>query len=388
MKFRPERDAFGRVTQPAVISFRRDDIERSTHDEGGFSLSLDPWPLEDEQDRFHLEDTRGRRRRLRVRRRGPAGFEAELSRTAYLREGQAIIGSDGVRRTLRGIPAIEPAIHLQVGDELILTAELEPDQSEGDAPRIGCTLPEAFEQLSEGHRVVFDDGKIVAVVREVGDGRARLEIVRTRKARGAKLRPGKGINLPDTDIPVAPLTPEDHRALAFIATHADVVGLSFVRGPKDVHTLLGELDALGASHLPVVAKIETVEAFRALPQILLALLSADRAGVMIARGDLAVESGYERLAELQEEILWLCEAAHMPSIWATQVLEGLTKTGTPSRAEVTDAAMASRAECVMLNKGEFITQAVSTLDDILARMTGHQSKKGSRLRRLRSWYED
>jgi pyruvate kinase len=103
---------------------------------------------------------------------------------------------------------------------------------------------------------------------------------------------------------------------------------------------------------------------------------------MIARGDLAVECGYERLAELQEEILWVCEAAHAPVIWATQVLEQLSREGQPSRAEVTDAAMGVRAECVMLNKGPYVVETVKALDDILRRMQEHQSKKRSMLRRL------
>jgi pyruvate kinase len=103
---------------------------------------------------------------------------------------------------------------------------------------------------------------------------------------------------------------------------------------------------------------------------------------MIARGDLAVESGFERLAELQEEILWLCEAAHVPVIWATQVLENLAKTGAPTRAEISDAAMAHRSECVMLNKGPHIVETVRTLDNILQRMGGHQFKKQSMLRKL------
>ena len=103
---------------------------------------------------------------------------------------------------------------------------------------------------------------------------------------------------------------------------------------------------------------------------------------MIARGDLAVECGYERLAEVQEEILWLCEAAHLPVIWATQVLENLAKTGQPSRAEITDAAMGERAECVMLNKGPHVVKAVQVLDDILRRMQFHQVKKTAMLRRL------
>jgi len=106
-------------------------------------------------------------------------------------------------------------------------------------------------------------------------------------------------------------------------------------------------------------------------------------GIMIARGDLAVECGYERLAELQEQILWVCEAADVPVIWATQVLERLAKKGRPSRAEITDAAMGERAECVMLNEGPFLRQAVQTLADILRRMEGHQRKKSPMLRALR-----
>jgi len=105
-------------------------------------------------------------------------------------------------------------------------------------------------------------------------------------------------------------------------------------------------------------------------------------GVMVARGDLAVECGYERLAEVQEEILWMAEASHMPVIWATQVLERLAKEGIPSRAEITDAAMGERAECVMLNKGPHIVAAVRALDDILTRMQAHQRKKTAMLRHL------
>jgi len=146
------------------------------------------------------------------------------------------------------------------------------------------------------------------------------------------------------------------------------------------------LEELGGEDLGILAKIETVAGFRNLPEILLELMRWPFSGVMIARGDLAVEGGYRRLAEVQEEILWLCEAAHLPAVWATQVLEGMAKTGTSSRAEITDAAMSARAECVMLNKGPFIEDAIRTLDDILRRMREHQRKKQSRLRRLRSWY--
>jgi len=98
-------------------------------------------------------------------------------------------------------------------------------------------------------------------------------------------------------------------------------------------------------------KIETAQGFRNLSGNLVAARRHPCTGVMIARGDLAVECGYQRLAELQDEILWLCEAARQPVIWATVVLDRLARSGQPSRAEVIDAAMGVRAECVMLNGG-------------------------------------
>jgi pyruvate kinase len=131
-----------------------------------------------------------------------------------------------------------------------------------------------------------------------------------------------------------------------------------------------------------VLKIETRAGFRALPRLLLSALRSPPLGVMVARGDLGVEVGFERLAEVQEEILWLAEAAHVPVIWATQVLDTLARKGLPSRAEVTDAAMAGRAECVMLNKGPHVASAVRFLDNVLRRMSGHQAKKTPVLRQL------
>jgi pyruvate kinase len=151
--------------------------------------------------------------------------------------------------------------------------------------------------------------------------------------------------------------------------------------------LLQRLAELGCGHLGIVLKIENRTAFEQLPDLLLAAMGSPSVGVMIARGDLAVEMGYERLAEVQEEILWLAEAALVPAIWATQVLETLAKQGTPSRAEITDAAMGERAECVMLNKGSHILEAIHALDDILSRMQAHQHKKRAMLRRLHWWKE-
>jgi len=188
--------------------------------------------------------------------------------------------------------------------------------------------------------------------------------------------------LPDTDIKLAALTPRDLEDLKFIVRHADSVAMSFVRHQQDVHELQRHPCKLNGNHLGVVLKIETRQAFERLPNLIMAAMRHHPVGIMIARGDLAVECGYERLAEVQEEMLWICEAAHLPVIWATEVLKSLAKKGQPSRAEITDAAMGERAECVMLNKGPHIVAAVSALDNILRRMQGHQSKKSPRLRKL------
>ncbi len=254
---------------------------------------------------------------------------------------------------------------------------------------ITCTLPAALSNLAVGHRVLFDDGKIEAVVKSAakgprGEGRAFILCVTRTQKPTVKLHEEKGINLPDTRLDLPAMTAEDHKALAFAAEHADAVSLSFVRDPKDIRELHEALDRLKRPDMGVVLKIETRAGFEALPRLLLEGLRHPALAVMIARGDLAVEVGFERLAELQEEILWLCEACHVPTIWATQVLDTLARTGTPSRAEVTDAAASAGAECVMLNKGPHVDEAAKVLDEILRRMEGHHDKKRSLYRRLRN----
>jgi pyruvate kinase len=214
-----------------------------------------------------------------------------------------------------------------------------------------------------------------------------LEIVQS-PVKGQKIRSDKGINFPDTDFEVASLTDKDKHDLHFIAEHADMIGYSFVQTEADLSALLDELELCRPSQRAapaLVLKIETKKAVRNLPALIVRAAGKLPTAVMIARGDLAIELGYARIAEIQEEILWLCEAAHVPVIWATQVLEGMAKQGFPSRAEVTDAAMAGRAECVMLNKGPHIVATVHMLATVLQRMQGHQHKKTPQLRVLRAW---
>ena len=118
----------------------------------------------------------------------------------------------------------------------------------------------------------------------------------------------------------------------------------------------------------IIIKIETEKAFENLPDIILSAMKIYPAGIMLARGDLAIETGWKNYASIQEEIIRITEAANIPLIWATQVLENLAKDGVPTRAEITDAAFSQRASCVMLNKGKYIVKAIKMLDKILRRM--------------------
>lgn len=211
---------------------------------------------------------------------------------------------------------------------------------------------------------------------------ASARVVRARKNK-AQLRSGKSINLPDAELRLGAFTEKDLADLDFAAKHADIVGLSFVRHVADLERFLTEVEKYGGGRLGIVLKIETRQAFDELPRMLLSAMRSPPVGVMVARRDMGVELGFERMAAVQEEILWICEAAHVPVIWATQVREGLSKRGLPSRAEVTDAAMGGRAECVMLNKGPHMLHTVEFLSDVLRRMQEHQDKKLSMLRKLR-----
>lgn len=276
---------------------------------------------------------------------------------------------------------------LAVGDmvRLLASGPARPDETVPFSASV--SLPEIVLHLKVGNRVRYDDGRLEGVVESVGDGEAVMRVTRT-KAGGAKLKAEKGLNLPDTELDLSPLTGKDDADLAAVIECADMLGYSFVSRPEDIDLLDEALARHGTRErvLGLVAKIEQPRAVHNLPALIARATRGGRPfGVMIARGDLAAEIGFERVAEMQEEILWICEAAGVPAIWATQVLEDLVKDGLPSRGEMTDAAMAARAECVMLNKGPAVGEAVSLLDRLLARMDGHIFKKTPTLRALLSW---
>ncbi len=385
VKFRPTRDLRGIAVMPAEVTL----VDRYGPVGSSKEVPVDRAWIDRRRpgDRVDLVDTRGSRRELRV-----LGVEAgrcttEIRDTTYVETGTVLSCGDDTTRV--GQLARIAQYHLLcTGDTLVLTRDQDPAKPWGHGQpghaRIGCSYPRAFEAAGIGHRVIFDDGAITGVVDRVTADELHVRIV-SAAAGGSRLRAEKGINLPDTDLVAVAVSDADLPLLRIAAAHADMVAVSFLRHERDVDDVHQYLGRLGAEHLGLVLKIETTAAFARLPEILLHAMRSPLVGVMIARGDLAVEVGFERLAEVQEEILWLCKAAHLPVIWATNVLDQLARTGRPSRAEVTDAAMAQRAECVMLNKGPHIDEAIVVLDDILRRMSRHQRKKAALLQPLHSW---
>ncbi len=391
---RPKRDPMGRVIAPRRIRFMPDDVLRR-----GSKAAVVPVPRECIElarpgDEFRFRDTRGKKRSLEVVEKDAKGLVVESYRGAYLATGARLrlarkLTGEKLDYRVGELPEASLPLLLRAGDTLVLHRSSTPgepatEDAEGNITRpahIACQQPEVFRFVGVGDVVSLNDGKITGIVTSVSDEKLDIEI-KHAKPMGSNLRGNRGINFPGSEIKLQGLTQSDRNNLEFIVEHADAVALSFARGPDDIRLLQDELRKYPDNQLALVVKIETKRAFRNLPDIMLAAMRTYPAAIMIARGDLAVECGWERLAELQEEILWFCEAAQMPVIWATQVLEQGAKKGLPSRAEISDAAMSQQADCVMLNKGPHIIAAIRMLDNILRRMQKHRFKKTARLRKL------
>ena len=399
LKLRPGKDEYGHVYRPARLGLQAMGQTEALPNVDACIGVWDDWLKRLKVGAgIELTDARGAKRHLLVTHCDGQGAVAECLRTCYLTPETVLhlVHPNHKKKHSSLVCHIEHqqgALRLKPGDRLHLSRdqpgtlanreEVDSDPAFASA-RVTCTLPQVLDQVKVGERIWFDDGRIGGVIRQRLAQGLEVEITHARDS-GEKLLADKGINLPDSQLNLPALSDKDIADLDTVTQVADMVGLSFVQKPADVALLRTHLQRLGRDDMGLVLKIETLSGFENLPELMLAAMACGPAGIMIARGDLAVECGFERMAEVQEEILCCAEAAHMPVIWATQVLESLAKTGLPSRAEISDAALGVRAECVMLNKGPFITDAIRTLDDILKRMAGHQAKKRPLLRALRAW---
>jgi pyruvate kinase len=394
-----KRDEFGHCLTPGrLVLFDASASEQllGDHQLGLFCAPIphDFFQCLTEGSEIKFIDTRNKPRTLIVEKALSAQqWQVRCDKASYIAAGCELIleqnGDELVSSQLGYFTGKPKKIVLFKGDNLLLTDHavlgspaLRDENGDQIKPaQIGCTLSDAIKKLKVGDPVWIDDGKIGAEVELLSEQGALLKVT-TVRSNGVSLLSDKGINFPETDLELPPLSKKDYQDLDFASTHADLIGFSFVESLADMECLMKELVDRDARDLPIIAKIETNRAVKNLPEIILGTIGRHSLGIMIARGDLAVELGSARLAEIQEELLWLCEAAHVPVIWATQVLESIAKKGTKSRAEFTDAAMAVRAECVMLNKGPYILDALEALLNVMTRMEEHQHKKFPRLRAL------
>lgn len=384
IKLRTSKNVLGEVLKPATIWLSPGPPE---------DTSLIHLPVSDDQYKdlkaghsLIFRDSRGKKRKLLITAAEKKGCIAECWQTAYVISGTALTlkhKPEAPPLIIRTLPALEQSILLHPGQLLRIHMTSEPGENavvdkdgkiETEA-HISCTSHEVFEQVKVGEKVRFDDGKLSGIIKQTADDAFVVKINRTAPG-GSKLRADKGMNFPESNLQIRGLTKADLLNLPFVAENADIVNMSFVNSSEDVEELLAALRERNAlDKVGIIMKIETRTGFDNLMDILLAAMKAPSVGVMIARGDLAVETGWDQIGMIQEEIQWICQAAHVPDIWATQVLENLAKKGLPSRAEITDVTMGQRAEGVMLNKGPHIIQAIRLLDTILRNMSGYQEKK-------------
>jgi pyruvate kinase len=372
------KDRLGRTVAPTRV-------EIVSRFEGGAQIPVPAhWlALLQKGDSICMTDPAGRERSIVIDGPGENGLLAQCDRSLYVMPGLHlawrrgdVVMEEGRTGLLPGLPG---ELRLKTGDAFVINGSGQSDDPA--TPALAFSDPRLLAQVRPGERVVLDDGRIVAVA-----GAARPDGLLCRVQRALKsptrLRSGKGIAFPDSELVLGQLGPQDEAVLQFALEHADGVNVSFVNSAEDVAVVAGRLREAGKPGFGLTLKLETRAAMHNLPAILFEALKYDPVGIMIARGDLAVELSFERLAEMQEELLWFGEACHVPVIWATQVLDTVAHSGLPTRAEITDAAMSMRAECVMLNKGPFLPMATQMLADIICKMEAHQYKKRSLYRQL------
>jgi pyruvate kinase len=242
---------------------------------------------------------------------------------------------------------------LEKGDKFVFDRE----GKAGDGHRVDLPHPELFESVTPGAHVLIDDGKVRLKVLETEDDRIVSEV-----QVGGRVSDNKGVNVPNVLVPIPALTRKDRGDLEFaLEQRADWIALSFVQRPEDVaeaRSLIGERASL-------MAKIEKPAAIDRLSDI---IALAD--GVMVARGDLGVELPPEEVPPLQNRIVACARQFGKPVVVATQMLESMVTSPTPTRAEVSDVATAiyDGADAVMLSAesatGKYPAEAVEMMDRI------------------------
>lgn len=255
-------------------------------------------------------------------------------------------------------------VTLKAGQTFTITTE----NVKGDASHVSINYAKFPSEVKVGHSVLLDDGKKRLTVTKIKGAEVVCKVIVGGECKGRR-----GVNLPDSDLTISALTPKDKKDLEFgIANKVDFIAFSFVRRPSDVVELRSILNKRKCT-AKIIAKIETPQAIEHFDEIL-ELVD----GIMVARGDLAVEIPFERVPHEQKEMIAKCRAAGKFVITATQMLESMIKAPVPTRAEVSDVANAvlDGTDAVMLSEettlGEFPLEAVEAMAKIARFAESHR----------------
>lgn len=318
-------------------------------------------------DVLHFTDVQKRKREFNILASHTYGYVVTINKTTYISEGTRLLHEQSGNEYQVGTLISSPVdIYVKSGDylKIHLAKSIEGKAATKNNPaEISTTLPHIFSDVKAGENIYFNDGKIHGIVDHVDINFIIVSIIYPSTPK--KVKENKGINLPDTKIKLPAITAQDIHDLPFIVKHADFLGISFIQQAEDLAYLHQILHQSHLENLTIVAKIETRNAIHNFSDILLQGLHFPKFAVMIARGDLAVEVGFEKLPIIQQEMLDMCKAAHVPTILATEVLDRLIKKGIPSRAELADIFIGSSVDCMMLNKGTYVDKAVDFLKETM-----------------------
>ena len=249
---------------------------------------------------------------------------------------------------------------VQPGDEILFCTGIE---FEGTRKKVYMNYDSFPKDVMPGERILLDDGKLIFEVLATNGA----DEVKAMVIQGGPLRSKKGVNLPNTNISLPALTPKDKKDAIFaIEQQVDWIALSFVRHAEDLKELQAIIEAHSEYKIPIIAKIEKPEAVKNIDRII-----AYCDGLMVARGDLGVEVPAEEVPIIQKELVLTAKRARIPVIIATQMMETMITSLTPTRAEVNDVAnsVMDGADAVMLSGetsvGNYPVAVIKTMSKIL-----------------------
>lgn len=294
-----------------------------------------------------------------------ADYEAVKERIKMIRElNEELDYNAAILADLQGpklrVGVMKEAVVVNEGDEIIFATG---ERFEGTKERVYMTYERFPQDAKPGERILLDDGKLIfEVVSTDGESEVKAKVIQ-----GGPLRSKKGVNLPNTNISQPALTEKDiEDALFAIKQEVDWIALSFVRHAEDLMQLEKMIKENSNHKIPIIAKIEKPEAVENIDKIV-----AYCDGLMVARGDLGVEIPAEEVPLIQKQLVHRAKRARIPVIIATQMMESMITSLTPTRAEVNDVAnsVMDGADAVMLSGetsvGQYPIQVIKQMSDII-----------------------